>query len=221
MSDQTYDPKHLPPLVPGSDGHAIPTPEVRVATPILKGTRVLAPWEYQFAKDDRSWHMVIELNLDPSDTSRVSFTPEDLPDGTPRHDEYVNNEVLESTTPVGQLRRGDNPLGDHLFETYGDDTVVFQVEKTVPVKVIGQVPDDFVGKAHFVTHDSEDLGAVIGAGVFILESAVRPGQYYFNTRPKFGKLYGGKVLPGPVPEEMIQAAIEAWKHFGFDPTKKS
>jgi len=200
-------PDNLPIFRPRTKGYALPVPETRVVCRIPKGTKVLAPWEWQVAKNNYSFCMILEANIDPTDRQRVTYAPEDY-DG-PRHDWYINDEVKDQTVIIRRLKKGDSELGDLLFDTYGDNAEVFEVKKVAPVIVLGQIAGD--NSIQFITSESKDSrGATLPRDSYILQSAMNPKRIYFNTADKFGKLYDGIVYPGEPPTDLIAAVRESW-----------
>ena len=174
---------------------------------------MLAPWEMHVASSDAYWHQVRELNLDGADPKVVSFWPEGMDKSTPRHDEYLNNGTLLEFGPVRVVPRGEHPCADHLYNLYGPGIQVFEIRKMVPVIVHGQIGDESI---QFRTSESEsEAGATVPPNSFILESPMKPGQAYFNTPKKFGQLYDGKVIPGPVPLGMIDGVKKSWQQYGI------
>ena len=205
-----YSPSNLPRFVPGTSGYAIPVPEERICCAVPSATNILAPWELQKAPLG-AWHMIVELNM-PENS--VSFWPEGYPQGMPRCDEYSNNEVLYTCTPLQVMQYGENKAADLLYLTYRSypGVQVFKVRKTVPVIVLGQVATEIM----FRTAESL-LGkaAAVPANSYVLKSPL-VDQYYFNTPKKFGQLYGGVIHPGSVPSKALSDIKSAWARFGID-----
>jgi hypothetical protein len=207
-----YSQNNLPSFISGTSGYAIPAPELRVACPVPTGvTSVLAPWELQ-AVHPGHWHVIIEVNIPnaATDTQRVSFWPENMDKSTPRNDEYLNDEVLTTYSPVCQLALGDSVLGDSLITRY-PGVPVFEVSKKVPAIVLGQVAEDI----EFSTSESGmGKAAKVPAGSYILKSPLAD-RFYFITTAKLGKLYDGTVIPGEIPAETLSEVRAAWAKFGF------
>ncbi len=208
--ETVYSPSNLPIFAPHTSGHAIPVPEERICCAVPYATNILAPWELQKAAVG-AWHMIIELDMPKRN---VTFWPEGYPEGMPRCDEYSNNEVLYTCTPLEVMQYGDNEAADLLYLTYRSypGVKVFKVRKTVPVIVLGQVTrnsmfrtaESLLGKAAAVPADS-----------YILKSPLVE-QYYFNTPKKFEQLYGGVIHPGSVPNKALCDVKEGWANFGVD-----
>lgn len=165
-------------------GWARPNPQgniVACLVPAELGTvAIKAPWGSLDAIGGRHWHQVAAMD-----------------NGEGKVNEYPNDKFTEDFRVIQELKRGEDPRGDRLFDLYGDKTRVVLAQKTAPVIVLGK----FKKACRFVTSESKKGPLEVGSGAYLVTNLARD-RIWVVDGTAFPKLYeDGQVHAGNPPQD--------------------
>jgi len=173
----TFSAENLPPLEPGTAGHALPKPGAQVAAcPVPRPTTMTTPWGQTLeAKPGQHYHLCADAEAG---------------------DHYPNDEFETFYRRTRRLDPEDDPraafLADYWAERGVGEIEIWEAEKTRPVRVVGVL----AGSGDFETAEGP---TPFEKGDVLLESPEIAGRMWVIRAAAFEKKYRG-IEPGPPPE---------------------
>lgn len=166
----------LPPFEEHTSGWAKQTPDANVAATLMPESRQIeAPWGILSGVAGKHHHQVSTL---ANEEGRI--------------DEFPNDRFTDDYEVIRELKRGEDPRGDRLFDLYGSGVKVVLAYKATPIIVHGRVKDHCV----FKTSESKDGKLHTCPPGTVIVSNLAGTRTWTIAPGDFRRLYGDEIRSG-------------------------